>query len=340
MWLELQQEFYLVSCLIALFCVGMMLRYEQSFDKGMYFLTSANLVLMLIPFTSYIQLKFNIHSVLISQIANNCMLLFCGLCFLFYRFDAKPKLATVLLHCVPFSIFLIVKVVGIHTQAQLMHTIYFGLMFSYVTAMWQSRSTKSATLLKQNKWLFTWVVFVVSLNGGVAVAYLSSSVWLYPLWLSLNITVCLYLLTFSFAAAYRIQQTQYIQVQEVESTKKQLQLSPSLVQSCRHDLKRLLEQEHIFLDNQLTLKQLAELLGLSQHQTSELLNEHMNKSFYALLNEYRISFACQLLKQTTSRDNITQIALDSGFNNKSSFYIEFKKQLGTTPTKWRAQYAL
>ncbi|AOT08640.1 helix-turn-helix domain-containing protein [Pseudoalteromonas luteoviolacea] len=339
MWLELQQEFYLVSCLLTLFCVGKMQKYERSFNTRLPFLTLANCVLLLIPFTSYLQIKFNIHAPLLSQIANNCIVLFCGLTYLFYRYDVTPKLKTVLLHCTPFIAFLIVKLANFHTQAALMYVIYFGLMFSYVTAIWHSHRAAKVATLKSSQLLLGWVVCVITLNGGVAIAFLSNSPLTYPLWLILNISVCIYLLACSFTSVYRIKQAHLADSVDRPISEKQLQLSPSIAQSCIDELKQLLEKKQVFLDNQLTLAQLAQQLGLTQHQTSELLNEHMNKSFYTLLNEHRIHFACELLKQSTTRDNITQIALDSGFNNKSSFYMEFKKQLGTTPSKWRAQYA-
>ncbi|KZN45369.1 helix-turn-helix domain-containing protein [Pseudoalteromonas luteoviolacea] len=339
MWLELQQEFYLVSCLLTLFCAGQMQRFECSFITRLPFLTLANCALLLIPFTSYLQIKFNIHTPLLSQLANNCILLFCGLAYLFYRYDVTPKLNTILLHCTPFFAFLIVKLADFHTQTALMYVVYFGLMFSYITAIWHSQSVENAKTLKKSKLLLYWVVFVVALNGGVAIAFLSKSPLTYPLWLLLNTSVCVYLLACSFTAVYRIKQTHLAGTVSAPISEKQLQLSPSIAQSCIDELKELLEEEQVFLDNQLTLAQLADQLGLTQHQTSELLNEHMNKSFYTLLNEHRIHFACELLKKSTTRDNITQIALDSGFNNKSSFYTEFKKQLGTTPSKWRAQYA-
>lgn len=339
MWLELQQEFYLVSCLLTLFCAGKMQRYERSFHTRLPFLTLANCVLLLIPFTSYLQIKFNIHAPLLSQIANNCIMLFCGLTYLFYRYDAIPKLNTILLHCTPFFAFLIVKLADFHTQTALMYVIYFGLMFSYVTAIWHSHKAAKMTILTSSKLLLYWVIFVIALNGGVAIAFLSNSPLTYPLWLILNISVCIYLMACSFTAVYRIQQTYLAESVITPISEKQLQLSSSVAQSCIDELKQLLEKEQVFLDNRLTLAQLADQLGLTQHQTSELLNEHMNISFYTLLNEHRINFACELLKKSTEKENITQIALDSGFNNKSSFYMAFKKQLGTTPSKWRAQYA-
>ncbi|MCF6440747.1 helix-turn-helix domain-containing protein [Pseudoalteromonas luteoviolacea] len=339
MLLGLQQELYLVSSLITVFCAGMMLKFERRFNKGMHFLTLANLTLMLIPLISYIQIKLHVQSPLISQIANNCILLFCGLCYLFYRFKSKPNLSVVFLHCAPFFIFLVVKVAGFHAQTELMYIIYFGLMFSYLTAIWHSHRDTEADTLQGDKRLLAWIIFVVILNGGVAISFLSGALFTYPLWLTLNISICIYLLIFSFKAVYHIKHVQQTHEIEHPSAKKQLQLSPSIAQSCIDELKQLLEEEQVFLDNQLTLAQLADQLGLTQHQTSELLNEHMNKSFYTLLNEHRIHFACELLKKSTTRNNITQIALDSGFNNKSSFYTEFKKQLGTTPSKWRAQYA-
>ncbi|KZN55814.1 hypothetical protein N482_04890 [Pseudoalteromonas luteoviolacea NCIMB 1942] len=241
-----------------------------------------------------------------------------------------------------------------HTQTELMYIIYFGLMFSYVTCIWRPATRTTENSLKCSKLLILTITYLIALNGSVAISFLSQSSWTYPLWSLLNISICLYLMTFSFYAAYRIKQvsnqslqphlkhidteeldTQGHNSKDLQAKQRAIQLSDSVAQDCIATLHHLLQKEQLFLDNQLTLGQLATRLSLTQHQASELLNEHMHTSFYNLLNEHRVKHACQLLKHTTGKASVTQIALDSGFNNKSSFYNEFKKQLGTTPSKWR-----
>ncbi|WP_081216090.1 helix-turn-helix domain-containing protein [Pseudoalteromonas luteoviolacea] len=354
MWIELQREFYLVCCVLTLFCTGLMLKYEKSFEESAHYLSLANLALMLTPLISYVQLKFNIHAPLISQIANCCILLFCAFTYLFYCSKTPPRVKDLALHCTPFVFFLSVKVIGFHTQTELMYIIYFGLMFSYVTSIWQHAPKSSSNPLKRSKLLLITITYLVALNGLVAVSYLSQSSWTYPLWSLLNISICCYLMTFSFYAAYRINQvskqnpqsrtkhiitedfgTQSYYSEDVIVKQRAFQLSDSVAKDCIEKMHHLLKKEQLFLDNQLTLGQLAIRLDITQHQASELLNEHMHTSFYTLLNEHRVKHACQLLMHSKNKASITQIALDSGFNNKSSFYNEFKKQLGTTPNKWR-----
>ncbi|KZN67463.1 hypothetical protein N478_01565 [Pseudoalteromonas luteoviolacea S4060-1] len=354
MWIELQREFYLVCCVLTLFCAGLMFKYERSFNESAHYLSLANLALMLIPLISYVQLKFYINAPLISQIANCCILLFCAFTYLFYCSSTSPRARDVLVHCTPFVFFLTVKVMDFHTQTELMYIIYFGLMFSYVTCIWQSATRTTENSLKCSKLLVLTITYLIALNGSVAISFLSQSSWTYPLWSLLNVSICLYLMTFSFYAAYRIKQgstqspqphlkhidTEELDTQEhslkaLKAKQRTIQLSDSVAQDCIAKLDHLLQNEQLFLDSQLTLGQLATRLGITQHQASELLNEHMHTSFYNLLNEHRVQHACQLLKHTKNKASITQIALDSGFNNKSSFYNEFKKQLGTTPSKWR-----
>ena len=88
-----------------------------------------------------------------------------------------------------------------------------------------------------------------------------------------------------------------------------------------------------YLEPKLTLSQLAELLGTSPNNLSQVINQCEGKNFYDFVNSYRISeFINRASSQTSKNLNILGIALDSGFNSKSSFNEVFKKQTGKTPS--------
>ena len=57
------------------------------------------------------------------------------------------------------------------------------------------------------------------------------------------------------------------------------------------------------------------------------------KSFYELVNDYRITHAKGLLR--TSHMTVLDIAYASGFNTKSAFYNAFKEFVDQTPTNYR-----
>jgi AraC-like DNA-binding protein len=101
-------------------------------------------------------------------------------------------------------------------------------------------------------------------------------------------------------------------------------------------LDKYLKEEKVYLDSDLSLKSLSELLSVSYHHLSQAINSKLNMSFYDLLASYRIEHAKQLLlDKTLEQYKIDQIAFDSGFNSRSSFTSIFKKISGITPSQFR-----
>ncbi len=93
-----------------------------------------------------------------------------------------------------------------------------------------------------------------------------------------------------------------------------------------------------FLDNLLSLETLANELQISNSQLSKVINEETSQNFNHLINNYRVEFSKQLLLDPEYNNyTITSIALESGFNSKSTFYNAFKKHTGITPTSFRNQ---
>jgi AraC-like DNA-binding protein len=100
------------------------------------------------------------------------------------------------------------------------------------------------------------------------------------------------------------------------------------------ELHNLMSREKLFLDEDITLPQLAEKLGITTHQLSQLLNDRLNKNFNTFVNEYRVEMAKELLTEDTER-TVLSVAYDVGFKSKSSFNAVFLKYTGTTPTQYR-----
>ncbi|WP_348740587.1 AraC family transcriptional regulator [Tenacibaculum sp. 190524A05c] len=102
------------------------------------------------------------------------------------------------------------------------------------------------------------------------------------------------------------------------------------------DIEDYLVDNRRFLDNLLSLETLANELRVSTSQLSKLINEQSSKNFNQLINEYRIEYSKDLLQNNDyDQYTITSIALESGFNSKSTFYTAFKKHTGVTPTQFR-----
>ena len=100
----------------------------------------------------------------------------------------------------------------------------------------------------------------------------------------------------------------------------------------------LLAERKAFIDPELKLATVADELGLPQHQVSKLINEKLGKSFTDLINEYRVEeFISRINHPEYQSYSIFGIALDVGFNSKSSFNTAFKKITGKTPSEYRKE---
>jgi len=100
------------------------------------------------------------------------------------------------------------------------------------------------------------------------------------------------------------------------------------------DVKQYMENKHAFKDNQLNLISLSELVGVSTHHLSEVLNQHEGKNFYQFVNDYRVKYVCEHLK-LDNKPKIIELALDAGFSSKSTFNAVFKQFTGLSPTQYR-----
>lgn len=103
-------------------------------------------------------------------------------------------------------------------------------------------------------------------------------------------------------------------------------------------LVKAMETEKPHLKPDLTLTELSNLLSVTPHHLSQVINRELNKSFFDFVNEYRVQEAKRLLlSPESSYLSILGIALDAGFNSKSAFYAAFNKHVGMTPSEFRKQ---
>jgi AraC-like DNA-binding protein len=109
-------------------------------------------------------------------------------------------------------------------------------------------------------------------------------------------------------------------------------LSDSRIKKYWQTLTGLLEKKRLYLEPELKLDDLADLMGVSRHHLSQVINSCSGKNFYDLINEYRIKEVKKMLFEHAEQTmSILSIAFESGFNSKSSFNQVFKKHTGTTP---------
>lgn len=102
-------------------------------------------------------------------------------------------------------------------------------------------------------------------------------------------------------------------------------------------LTEVMEKQKAYADSDLTLEKLSALSKLPRHHISEALNQHLGKTFYQFLNDYRINAVLALLdkcRQKHVQPAILSLAFEAGFNSKSTFNQYFKKTTGFTPSEY------
>jgi AraC-like DNA-binding protein len=102
-------------------------------------------------------------------------------------------------------------------------------------------------------------------------------------------------------------------------------------------LNGVLKQDKIYREHGLTIAKLATVLELPEYRLRALINKHLGyRNFNALLHEYRIDDACQMLAQAGDKHlPVLTIALTVGYQSITPFNNAFKQLKGVTPTEFR-----
>lgn len=99
-----------------------------------------------------------------------------------------------------------------------------------------------------------------------------------------------------------------------------------------------LEEHHPYRQKKLTLAQLAQMLKVSSHTLSHLLNLYFQQNFSHFINTYRVNYIlAQLQSKGHKQYSLDGLGSEAGFSSRSAFFYEFKKQKGITPHNYLQQ---
>jgi len=113
-------------------------------------------------------------------------------------------------------------------------------------------------------------------------------------------------------------------------------LGNTQMENYKRRLEKLMDIEMEFLKPNLTLPELAALVGCSVNHLSQVINSGFGINFFDYLNQHRVEYAKRLLiAQDHLHRSVLSIALAAGFNSSSSFYTAFRKASGQTPARFR-----
>lgn len=184
---------------------------------------------------------------------------------------------------------------------------------------------------RQELWALAGVILLamVVLIMGVALPLVSESVFFS--WYASAIGGAFFLISFA------LHLTPQLATDVVEAARETYAVSTLGNVDCEAMLTRLanlMDQEQLYQDMELDLATLAERVGLTPHQLSELINSRLGKGFARYIREYRVEAAEDLLLDKPSMP-VLSVGLEVGFATQSSFYSAFRELNGMTPGQFR-----
>ncbi len=123
-------------------------------------------------------------------------------------------------------------------------------------------------------------------------------------------------------------------VEQVETNpKKATKIPPKIVKNILDNLD-LFEENKAFLTKNITMREVAKTFNTNSSYLSKVVNSYKNKNFTTYLNELRIQYAIEELKQNPELClyTIEAIAETMGYNNGESFSLAFRKITGLYPS--------
>ncbi len=120
-----------------------------------------------------------------------------------------------------------------------------------------------------------------------------------------------------------------------------LSLKPKPTESARWSeqanlLHSYLQESRAWREIDLSRADLAQAVGWTERELSQVIRLGLNDSFYGLLNAYRLDEFERLAHDPArAGDDILTLAFEAGFSSKAVFYREFRARHQTTPSQYR-----
>lgn len=100
-------------------------------------------------------------------------------------------------------------------------------------------------------------------------------------------------------------------------------------------LESMMNEQHLYRDNNLTREILADKLNTNRTYLSKVINDATGKNFSQYINSYRVAESVQILSDKEQDINLKSIPSMVGFNSMATFYRIFQEEVGMPPAKFR-----
>lgn len=112
-------------------------------------------------------------------------------------------------------------------------------------------------------------------------------------------------------------------------------LSEKKSQDLFNQVEKLMTENKVYHDPDLTIDKLASMLNTNRSYLSQVINESTKLSYSTYINNYRIREAVELLSDASNTEPVKSISYTIGFNSPSNFYTIFKNKIGVSPSVFR-----
>ena len=96
----------------------------------------------------------------------------------------------------------------------------------------------------------------------------------------------------------------------------------------------IMESQKLYKNSELKLSDLANAVGSNRRAVSDCINSQVGCSFNQYVNTFRTEHAKRIIRQYPDR-KLSDIYVESGFANETSFFRTFKALTGMTPKEWK-----
>ncbi len=117
-------------------------------------------------------------------------------------------------------------------------------------------------------------------------------------------------------------------------------MSAEITQKCTKSQTELVKQANNYvmdhIDKHITIRELADLLHVSQTQLKNSYRNYFGESIYRYVRSRKMRMAADKLAETEL--SVMEIAVMFGYENCSKFAAAFRGELGTSPSDYRRQH--
>lgn len=215
----------------------------------------------------------------------------------------------------------------------------------------------SNTDTRELRWIDWFMAFLVALWGAAALSLVSDNFGpglVFPGEVVFVLAALLLLFVVAFASITPPVDTVSADAQELEADKKPADakttatktaatktegkyarsaLSEDRARQLARRIETAMREDALYLDANLSLQKLSRHAGAPPNLVSQTLNEEIGSTFFDYVAHWRIEAAKPRI--LSGEASVLAVALEVGFNSRSTFYKAFRRETGMTPKAFR-----